>query len=106
MAVDPEPPVQIDMTESGDSQLSSVLSQQKTFSFSSFASSSIFAKPRQRKIKKKATTINKYARHRVLIAELHLINICRVSDYQMSRLVSAKEASGKGASSVNWKKSV
>lgn len=59
MAVDPEPPVQIDMTESGDSQLSSVLSQQKTFSFSSFASSSIFAKPRQRKIKKKATTINK-----------------------------------------------
>jgi len=61
MAVDPEPSPQSEINESGDRPLSSGLSQQKTFSFSTFASSSIFAKPRQRKIKKKAITINKYS---------------------------------------------
>ena len=70
MAVDPEPPPQLEVAESGDRPLSSVLMQQKTFSFSTFASSSIFAKPRQRKIKKKAITINKYPEMTIFFTRL------------------------------------
>ena len=63
MAVDPEPP-QAQIVENGENQLT-LHPTQNGFSFSTFASSSIFAKPRQRKIKKKAIRINKYSMQKV-----------------------------------------
>ena len=62
MAVDPEPVVQagLELDEANSQQHLCLAGQQKSFSFSTFASSSIFAKPRQRKVKKKPVNIQKY----------------------------------------------
>lgn len=62
MAVDPEPVVQagLELDEANSQQNLCLAGQQKSFSFSTFASSSIFAKPRQRKVKKKPVNVQKY----------------------------------------------
>lgn len=62
MAVDPEPVVHVglELDEANSQQNLSLVGQQKSFSFSTFASSSIFAKPRQRKVKKKPVNVQKY----------------------------------------------
>ncbi|XP_046463290.1 G patch domain-containing protein 2-like isoform X2 [Daphnia pulex] len=61
MAVDPEPVVQagLELDEANSQQNLCLAGQQKSFSFSTFASSSIFAKPRQRKVKKKPVNVQK-----------------------------------------------
>ncbi len=60
MAVDPEPVIQTGLgLDEASSQTLCLTGQQKSFSFSTFASSSIFAKPRQRKVKKKPINIQK-----------------------------------------------
>lgn len=60
MAVDPEPSQQ-NAAEIGVAQEWPIMSSpQKGFSFSTFASSSIFAKPRQKKTRKKPVDIQKY----------------------------------------------
>lgn len=61
MAVDPEPVVHVglELDEANSQQNPSLVGQQKSFSFSTFASSSIFAKPRQRKVKKKPVNVQK-----------------------------------------------
>jgi hypothetical protein len=62
MAVDPDPALMVmDIAGTDTQERSSVISPQKAFSFSTFASSSIFAKPRpQRKTKKKPINVQKY----------------------------------------------
>lgn len=59
MAVDPEPVVQTGLGLDETIQHPCLAGQHKSFSFSTFASSSIFAKPRQRKVKKKPVNIQK-----------------------------------------------
>lgn len=59
MAVDPEPVIQTGLVLEETIQHPCLAGQAKTFSFSTFASSSIFAKPRQRKVKKKPVNVQK-----------------------------------------------
>ena len=73
MAVDPEPlhqmhPVAADAPTLGNADL--LMDDGKTFhSFSSFASSSIFAKPRQRKVKRKPINVQKVGPNAVVIGK-------------------------------------
>lgn len=59
MAVDPEPVIQTGMGLDEATSTLCLPAQHKSFSFSTFASSSIFAKPRQRKVKKKPVNVQK-----------------------------------------------
>ena len=89
MAVDPEPVIQTLSLDEMSQHACINTSQHKSFSFSTFASSSIFAKPRQKKVKKKSVNMQKY-NYKFKVRIVTTNNLYISKEYQTLLLVNAK----------------